>query len=714
MASNETQTPEDFDDVDLSGHDEDEVQTPTSGRKEKRKERETGDEGDGGRRNGADGSSLTVYKVSDLVIREATIEMLILVSRRTAAREIVLLYVKKKAAMKKILGKNKQRLSLTTDIWVSNNTGESYMVITAHFVDSDWQLKKMIIGFKHVTDHKGATICKVLLECLDEWGIRRVFCITVDNATANSSALTKFKKAMKLIGDDALVLKGEYMHLRCAAHILNLVVKEGMHEVNSSVVGICNGVQYVRTTTNRLKSFDLRCDARRIKRGSLPLDVKTRCNPTYLMLEQAVQFRVAFEEMEAEDKPYNDYFEEKVDGTKRIGPPMADDWDAADRLIQILAIFYNSTMVLSGSTYVTSHKLYSEIVNIARNLTALNTEKKFDEELKKKALAMLGKVKKYWDPFGDQVEMNKLVMVASVFDPRKKMKFAELCFAKMYGTGSIEPTLLSESVIQILKDLYDEYSRASLLSKNGGSNSMASSQSQRACSQSQEQVETVVGNFLILADIENLFDDIVKETGIEYDVLSWWKLNSGKFPVLSLIAKDIFAMQVTSVASESAFSTSGRVLDPFRSCLTHYMIEVLICTEQWLKSEIPINERGVSTIKELLADQVNEDELLRDPSSILPGNKNTFVWEVCQLGLGPIGLPGSQKCRRPDYPLALVGTRKAFQIRIRQCGGPILLGSGEVHSVAHRCVPTEADRISRYGLSKKNLVTVRLRGEVRL
>ncbi|KAG7536352.1 hypothetical protein ISN44_As13g003070 [Arabidopsis suecica] len=48
MASNETQTPEDFDDVDLSGHDEDEVQTPTSGRKEKRKERETGDEGDGG------------------------------------------------------------------------------------------------------------------------------------------------------------------------------------------------------------------------------------------------------------------------------------------------------------------------------------------------------------------------------------------------------------------------------------------------------------------------------------------------------------------------------------------------------------------------------------------------------------------------------------------------------------------------------------------
>ena len=191
--------------------------------------------------DGADGS-LKVYKVSESVIREASIEMFILgelplsfiesvawrhfcskakqykpVSRRTATREIVMLYVKKKAAMKKILGKNKQRLSLTTDIWVSNNTGDSYMVITTHFVDANWQLKKMILGFKHVIDHKGGTICKVLLECLDEWNIRRVFCITVDNATANNTEMNKFKKAVKLIGDDALILKG-YALTMCCSH----------------------------------------------------------------------------------------------------------------------------------------------------------------------------------------------------------------------------------------------------------------------------------------------------------------------------------------------------------------------------------------------------------------------------------------------------------------------------------------------------------------
>lgn len=46
---------------------------------------------------------------------------------------------------------------------------------------------------------------------------------------------------------------------------------------------------------------------------------------------------------------------------------------------------------------------------------------------------MLAKLEKYWNPFGEKVEMNMLVIVASVFDPRKKMKFADLCFERLYG-----------------------------------------------------------------------------------------------------------------------------------------------------------------------------------------------------------------------------------------------------------------------------------------
>jgi len=72
--------------------------------------------------------------------------------------------------------------------------------------------------------------------------------------------------------------------------------------------------------------------------------------------------------------------------------------------------------------------------------------------------------------------------------------------------------------------------------------------------------------------------------GIPFDVLGWWRTNSSKYPVLSAIARDLLAMQVSSVASESTFSNSNRILDPFRSCFTHYTLEVFICTKQWMKS----------------------------------------------------------------------------------------------------------------------------------
>ncbi|KAK5812036.1 hypothetical protein PVK06_027431 [Gossypium arboreum] len=39
---------------------------------------------------------------------------------------------------------------------------------------------------------------------------------------------------------------------------------------------------------------------------------------------------------------------------------------------------------------------------------------------------------------------------------------------------------------------------------------------------------------------------------------------------------------VSTIASESAFSTRGRVLDSFRTYLTPRLVKALICTQDWI------------------------------------------------------------------------------------------------------------------------------------
>lgn len=72
--------------------------------------------------------------------------------------------------------------------------------------------------------------------------------------------------------------------------------------------------------------------------------------------------------------------------------------------------------------------------------------------------------------------------------------------------------------------------------------------------------------------------------GVEFDILAWWKSNQMTFPILSTLARDVMAVQISTVASESAFSAGGRVVGPFRSSLDPEMIEALVCTKDWIRA----------------------------------------------------------------------------------------------------------------------------------
>ncbi|CDY09283.1 BnaC03g63130D [Brassica napus] len=223
---------------------------------------------------------------------------------------------------------------------------------------------------------------------------------------------------------------------------------------------------------------------------------------------------------------------------------------------------------------------------------------------------MLQKFLKYWDGMKN---VNRMLILAAVLDPRKKMTYPSFCFETLYGKDSTEAKELSDFVLDLLTRMFNEYS-----SRFKGANSESSQAKQTetvAVQESQDHLDRlklVVEDFGYLrmdSEYKNLVADSGNEPrdelemylkepvenqklmmGFEFDILGWWKVHKMKFPVLAEMARDLFAMQVSLLlfflASESAFSTSGRILEPYRSCLTHYLIEVLMCSEQWLKADI--------------------------------------------------------------------------------------------------------------------------------
>ncbi|GJZ43935.1 zinc finger BED domain-containing protein RICESLEEPER 2-like protein [Tanacetum coccineum] len=70
-----------------------------------------------------------------------------------------------------------------------------------------------------------------------------------------------------------------------------------------------------------------------------------------------------------------------------------------------------------------------------------------------------------------------------------------------------------------------------------------------------------------------------------FDVLGFWKEKEAMFPVLSRMAMDLISVQANSVASESAFSTSGRVLSIRRTKLTPSSLQMYMCLNDHLDAQ---------------------------------------------------------------------------------------------------------------------------------
>jgi hypothetical protein len=135
------------------------------------------------------------------------------ISRATVKNDCFKIYNTEKKKLKALLS-TIDKVNIITDMWTSLQK-VSYMVMTCHYVDSDWFLQKRILSFCNVPPpHTGVVIADALRDCFADWGIEeKVFTIIADNASANDAAIRLLKEDLKL--KKSLPVGGKLFHVRC-------------------------------------------------------------------------------------------------------------------------------------------------------------------------------------------------------------------------------------------------------------------------------------------------------------------------------------------------------------------------------------------------------------------------------------------------------------------------------------------------------------------
>ncbi|KAM3282250.1 hypothetical protein P3S67_025895 [Capsicum chacoense] len=208
-------------------------------------------------------------------------------------------------------------------------------------------------------------------KCLRDWGIDKIFTIIVDNASSNDVTVKELAKIFTKGGTN--FMNGEHLHVRCMAHIINLIVQDSLKVTGVSIEKVKRAVKYIRQSFVRCKRFQECCEDIDINcKKSLCLDVSTRWNSTYLMLNRTVECENGLMSYVYRDIGLSHYLQvvEDEEGTV-VGAFSSDDWDHVKKITNFLQIFYDLTKEVSGSLYVTLNSHFLKICEVSYYLKQL-------------------------------------------------------------------------------------------------------------------------------------------------------------------------------------------------------------------------------------------------------------------------------------------------------------------------------------------------------
>ncbi|KAI4341144.1 hypothetical protein MLD38_025903 [Melastoma candidum] len=477
------------------------------------------------------------------------------------------IYYKEKQKVAEVLERLPGRICLSIEMWDSKENDSKYFCLAGHFIDENWQIRKKLLCFTAVdSSHTEDMQAHAVILSLVDWRIdQKLFSMTCDGSSS-SNIITRIRECLS--ETQVLFANGQLFHIQCVASVINEMVEDALEEAGEVIRKIWDSIRYVKSSLALEEKFQKVALEEGIDSAkSLCLDNRIRWNSTYKMLEVALDYKGAFSVLRGQDLTFTEW-------------PTDMDWERAGALTGFLNVFLEVSSDFSRSKYTTANIFFALVCDV--HLKLIGWCKSSDSDISSLALKMKSKFDNYWG------KCNLGLAIAAFLDPRFKMKLAEYYFPQIYGSSAQEHV---DSIFHQIRVLYDEHSLGSPVAscEQGTTWQVGSStgldMNDRLMGFDKYLHETSQ-NDGIKADLDKYLEEPLFPRNVEFNVLNWWKVHTPRYPVLSMMARNILAIPMSNLTSESVFDMGGRVLDRDRCSLSPVVLQALMCSQDWIQSEL--------------------------------------------------------------------------------------------------------------------------------
>lgn len=433
-------------------------------------------------------------------------------------------------------------ISLTSDIWRSRAKDE-YISLTAHFVTEDFELKHPCLGvFEFDESHTGDAIRKEMDKIIADWAI---------TPTSITAIVTDNARNYGLAGQ-----KGAWPHKKCAAHTLQLCIKNSIRavpEISNVLTHVRQVVSHFSRSMPAERALHAAQSRRDMPQRNLLMDIDIRWNYTLFMLQSLVNSKEAV----------NDAL---INLKSAPAVLTQEEWSIITDLTNFLTPLEEASREFEAEKHVTAslalpilHSLFSEFPETSS--AAFETPCQIFKH--KMATALRERF--------SQVLSDELYQVATLLDPRYKAMLLK-------DKGFDEASAL---LLKFVKAFGSEKGGCSAVPAASSSQEPPSKKSrlwqkfdEKFPEQSRPKTDTPdeeINTYLLEAG-QRRADD----------VLAYWNLKQSSFGSLSQLARKVLGVPLSSAPSERDFSVASNIITSRREKLQTKTVEMLVfLKENW-------------------------------------------------------------------------------------------------------------------------------------